>query len=57
MGRGTRLCEDLFGPSQHKTIFRIFDHWGNFDRLYQIEAIKRVAERFSKKRALMPAPS
>ncbi len=32
IGRGTRLCEDLFGPGQHKMIFRIFDHWGNFER-------------------------
>jgi len=32
IGRGTRLCEDLFGPGEDKTIFRIFDHWGNFER-------------------------
>jgi type I restriction enzyme, R subunit len=32
IGRGTRLKEDLFGPGQNKTIFRIFDHWGNFER-------------------------
>ncbi|WP_170605832.1 DEAD/DEAH box helicase family protein [Ruegeria arenilitoris] len=32
IGRGTRLCEDLFGPGQDKTVFRIFDHWGNFER-------------------------
>lgn len=32
IGRGTRLCEDLFGPGREKTIFRIFDHWGNFER-------------------------
>lgn len=31
IGRGTRLREDLFGPGNHKTQFRIFDHWGNFD--------------------------
>ena len=31
IGRGTRLCPDLFGPNKHKTSFRIFDHWGNFD--------------------------
>lgn len=31
IGRGTRLCRDLFGPGQDKTEFRIFDHWGNFD--------------------------
>ena len=32
IGRGTRLCENLFGPGKHKTQFRIFDHWGNFER-------------------------
>lgn len=32
IGRGTRLCEDLFGPGKDKKIFRIFDHWGNFER-------------------------
>ncbi len=32
IGRGTRLRHDLFGPGRHKTIFRIFDHWGNFKR-------------------------
>lgn len=31
IGRGTRLCKDLFGPGKDKTKFRIFDHWGNFD--------------------------
>ena len=31
IGRGTRQCENLFGPGQHKTEFLIFDHWGNFD--------------------------
>lgn len=31
IGRGTRLCKDLFGPGQDKTTFRIFDHWANFE--------------------------
>ncbi len=31
IGRGTRLCLNLFGEGQHKTEFYIFDHWGNFD--------------------------
>lgn len=31
IGRGTRICENLFGPGQHKETFRIFDHWGNFE--------------------------
>ena len=32
IGRGTRLCADLFGPGRHKSVFRIFDHWANFAR-------------------------
>ncbi|BBW91082.1 restriction endonuclease subunit R [Pseudoalteromonas sp. PS1M3] len=31
IGRGTRLCENLYGPGQHKTHFLIFDHWANFE--------------------------
>lgn len=30
IGRGTRLCEDLFGPGQDKEYFFIFDFLGNF---------------------------
>ncbi|NYH23834.1 DEAD/DEAH box helicase family protein [Paraburkholderia bryophila] len=31
IGRGTRLCKNLFGPGKDKVQFLIFDHWGNFD--------------------------
>ncbi|OGG43964.1 MAG: restriction endonuclease subunit R [Candidatus Handelsmanbacteria bacterium RIFCSPLOWO2_12_FULL_64_10] len=31
IGRGTRLCPDLFGPGKDKKHFCIFDHWGNFE--------------------------
>ena len=31
IGRGTRLCRDLFGPGRDKSVFYIFDHWGNFE--------------------------
>lgn len=31
IGRGTRLCQNLFGPGKHKEFFQIFDHWGNFE--------------------------
>lgn len=31
IGRGTRLCPDLFGSGKDKSIFYIFDHWGNFE--------------------------
>lgn len=37
IGRGTRLCKNLFGPGQHKTKFRIFDHWGNFEYFGQAQ--------------------
>jgi len=36
IGRGTRLCKDLFGTGRDKKNFRIFDHWGNFER-FEIE--------------------
>ena len=32
IGRGTRMKKDLFGPGLDKKVFRIFDHWGNFER-------------------------
>lgn len=31
IGRGTRLCPDIFGPGQDKEHFLIFDFCGNFD--------------------------
>src|SRR5690606_7331916 len=31
IGRGTRLCKDLFGAGQDKTHFLIFDYCGNFE--------------------------
>lgn len=31
IGRGTRLCQDLFGDGQDKTHFVIFDYLGNFE--------------------------
>jgi type I restriction enzyme R subunit len=31
IGRGTRLCPDLFGPSQDKENFRVFDFCFNFE--------------------------
>ncbi len=30
IGRGTRLCKNLYGMGKDKKKFRIFDHWGNF---------------------------
>ena len=31
IGRGTRLCPDLFGPGEDKQDFRVFDFCFNFD--------------------------
>ena len=31
IGRGTRLCRDIFGPGQHKEHFRVFDFCQNFE--------------------------
>jgi type I restriction enzyme R subunit len=30
-GRGTRLCEDVFGPDEDKREFYVFDYLGNFE--------------------------
>lgn len=37
IGRGTRLCPDLFGPGKDKSEFYIFDHWGNFDYFDELQ--------------------
>ena len=31
LGRGTRLCPDLFGPGRHKAFFSVFDFCQNFE--------------------------
>lgn len=31
IGRGTRLCEDIYGPGKNKSGFMIFDYCGNFE--------------------------
>ncbi|TBN55243.1 DEAD/DEAH box helicase [Hansschlegelia quercus] len=31
MGRGTRLCPDLFGPGDDKSFFRVFDYCANLE--------------------------
>ena len=31
IGRGTRLCENVYGPGRNKTGFLIFDYCGNFE--------------------------
>jgi type I restriction enzyme R subunit len=51
MGRGTRLCPDLFGPEQHKEFFRVFDYCQNLEffganpELKDASAPKSLSER------------
>src|SRR4051794_14980040 len=51
MGRGTRLCPDLFGPSQDKEVFRVFDYCQNLEffganpELKEAAAAKSLSER------------
>ena len=35
VGRGTRLCPDLFGPGQHKSFFYLFDYCQNLEYFSQ----------------------
>jgi type I restriction enzyme R subunit len=51
MGRGTRLCPDLFGPGQDKEFFRVFDYCQNLEffganpALKEASAAKSLSER------------
>lgn len=47
IGRGTRLCKDLFGPDKDKTDFMIYDHWGNFDYFNMATDINENTSRLS----------
>jgi type I restriction enzyme, R subunit len=51
VGRGTRLCPDLFGPGKHKEYFCIFDYCGNleFFSANPEAAAGTVAESLSKR--------
>jgi len=51
MGRGTRLCADLFGPDQDKEYFRVFDYCQNLEffganpELKEASSNKSLSER------------
>ncbi|BCH29601.1 restriction endonuclease subunit R [Mesorhizobium sp. L-8-10] len=51
MGRGTRLCPDLFGPGQDKEFFRVFDYCMNLEffganpEIKEASAAKSLSER------------
>ena len=51
IGRGTRLCENLFGPDQHKSEFYIFDYCQNFEYFNEnpAGASSSVAEPLGKR--------
>jgi type I restriction enzyme R subunit len=46
-GRGTRLCEDVFGPGEDKQQFYIFDYLGNFEFFRQDPKGKESDENIS----------
>ncbi|WP_273430580.1 DEAD/DEAH box helicase family protein [Chitinibacter tainanensis] len=52
IGRGTRLCPDLFGKGEHKKEFLIFDHWENFayHEMDQEEAEPKVPKSIAQRR-------
>lgn len=51
IGRGTRLCPDLFGPGQDKEFFRVFDYCENIEffganpELKEASTAKSLSER------------
>lgn len=51
IGRGTRLCKDLFGPGMDKEAFLIFDFCNNFDYFRENKTGKetRIQESLSEK--------
>lgn len=59
IGRGTRLCPDLFGIGDDKKAFRIFDYCGNFEyfltekNLAEGRAVKSLTEQLFGVRARM----
>jgi type I restriction enzyme R subunit len=51
LGRGTRLCPDLFGPGRHKALFCVFDYCQNLEYFSQANCPVSV------KRRARPSPS
>lgn len=51
LGRGTRLCPDLFGPGRHKEFFYVFDFCQNFEFFNQNPAIAdpAIADSLAKR--------
>jgi type I restriction enzyme, R subunit len=55
LGRGTRLCKDLFGPGRHKEFFSVFDFCQNFEFFNQNPEIAEAAGGESLSRRLFAA--
>ncbi|WP_081906203.1 DEAD/DEAH box helicase family protein [Methylobacter tundripaludum] len=49
VGRGTRLCKDLFGSGKDKKHFQIFDHWG----VVEYHGMKQREVTISQPKSLM----
>jgi type I restriction enzyme R subunit len=58
IGRGTRLCKDLFGPNDDKKTFKIFDYCQNFEYFdanpegVVVGVAKSVTQQIFEKRVL-----
>lgn len=55
IGRGTRLCRNLFGPGKDKAEFLIFDHYGNFQFFEEEYQEAEAAESTSLLQSLFEA--
>ena len=55
IGRGTRLCPDLFGPGRHKEFFSIFDWCRNFEFFNQNPEVTEGAAADSLAKRLFAA--
>ncbi|MEZ8191438.1 DEAD/DEAH box helicase family protein [Vibrio sp. 1F279] len=59
IGRGTRLCKDLFGPNDHKKTFKVFDYCQNFEYFdanpegIAVGVAKPVTQQVFEKRVLL----
>lgn len=59
IGRGTRLCEDLFGPGDDKVTFKVFDYCQNFEYFdanpegLPVGVTKSVTQQVFEKRLLL----
>ena len=57
VGRGTRLCPDLFGPGQDKEFFYLFDYCQNLEFFSQnLPSDRRRARRVARHAAVQARP-